>query len=319
MVKEKGKLFAFVVNPVGLTSRRRQFLRSLFSVLRKKGNRCIVAYTSKRRGGNVLAHDAVKQRADVIVACGGDGTIRDVLNGMYTSSACLGILPMGTSNDYAKHLGIRSLGDAKRSLLGEGERKVDICHVAFGNGGGAPGVVFCSTSGVGFDGSLLKLNSRYGFRVMKKLLGKYSYSLAGLIYAFMYRGDDTTIRFDDVQVRVPLYMINVNFVKSMSGLCVTPHADVANGALDVFLVEQTHLANRLLAFFSYFVSSKKPGIEAISYISRKGKGDNKFKISDVKSVHIESKRPMAIQLNGDYIGTTPATFKILPKQVRVIT
>jgi diacylglycerol kinase family enzyme len=84
---------------------------------------------------------ALEDRCDVLVACGGDGTVNGVASAVLGSGAALGILPMGTLNHFAKDLGIASLATAEQTLLEGGVRHVDVASVN--------GRVFVNNSGIG--------------------------------------------------------------------------------------------------------------------------------------------------------------------------
>jgi diacylglycerol kinase family enzyme len=87
------------------------------------------------------AAHALEDRCDVLVACGGDGTVNGVASVVLGSPAALGILPMGTLNHFAKDLGIGGLAAAERTLLAGGVRHVDVASVN--------GRIFVNNSGIG--------------------------------------------------------------------------------------------------------------------------------------------------------------------------
>ena len=114
-------------------------------------------------------------------------------------------------------------------------------------------------------------------------------------------------------------MLNANFVKSMSAIKVTPNADVGNGVFDIIVLEDTSIFKKMIGFGWYSITSEKLNFNEVDYISRGNLGDNKYNLKDVKSFSIISKRPVEIQLNGDFVGYTPAKFKIIPKAIELIT
>lgn len=87
------------------------------------------------------AAQALQDGCDVLVACGGDGTVNGVASAILGSEAALGILPMGTLNHFAKDLGIASLATAEQTLFEGGVRLVDV--------GSVNGRVFVNNSGIG--------------------------------------------------------------------------------------------------------------------------------------------------------------------------
>ena len=72
----------------------------------KNNVRCTIEYTQRRGHAISLATEAAKGGADYVVAVGGDGTINEVARGLLNSQTPMGILPRGSGNGLARHLGI---------------------------------------------------------------------------------------------------------------------------------------------------------------------------------------------------------------------
>src|SRR5678816_2707209 len=81
-------------------------LRHLVEWMRAKGHVVRLRVTWEPGDGEMLAREAIDAGADTIVACGGDGTINEVLNGISGTKLSLDINPAGTANDFARKVGI---------------------------------------------------------------------------------------------------------------------------------------------------------------------------------------------------------------------
>src|SRR5512144_405943 len=81
-------------------------LRHLVDWVRAKGHLVRVRITWEPDDGAMFAREAIDAGADTIVACGGDGTVNEVVNGMEGTRVGLGIIPAGTANDFARQVGI---------------------------------------------------------------------------------------------------------------------------------------------------------------------------------------------------------------------
>jgi diacylglycerol kinase (ATP) len=105
---------------------------------------------------------AAEGGADAIFACGGDGTIHDVLQGVVGTDAAIGIIPMGTANALAHDLGIpRSPAAAARALLSAEPRRFAVGRVSYQDFSGQPASrYFTVTAGVGLDAHLFHELSR---------------------------------------------------------------------------------------------------------------------------------------------------------------
>ena len=174
-------------------------------------------------------------------------------------------------------------------------------------------MLFCSTSGIGFDARLLKLNNFKWFIGIKKIFGNIVYPLFSFFLLFCYKGSEVEIIFGSRKIKSKLFMMNANFVKSMSGIKVTPNA--GKGFFDIIIFEETPIFKKLFGFAWYSITSKKLDFKEVDYISRNGLGHNKHGLKDIKSFYIKSKKPVDIQLNGDFVGHTPAKFKIIPQTI----
>jgi diacylglycerol kinase (ATP) len=163
------KLFV-IFNPAARgekTLRVRRFLEA------KAGHSVTVAPTECAGDAKLLAARAVQEGFRVIVAAGGDGTINEVVNGIGTSGAALGVLPLGTVNVFAHELRIpRRLETAWQVIKAGGLRTIDLaCAEA-----GSATRYFVQLAGVGFDAQAVRDASWE----LKKKIGPLSYVWAGI-------------------------------------------------------------------------------------------------------------------------------------------
>jgi diacylglycerol kinase family enzyme len=100
---------------------------------------------------------------DTIIACGGDGTVHDVLQGMAQRSAALGVLPLGTANSLAADLGLdRDPARAARQLLTATPQRLAIGRIEYQRSGRRETRYFTVAAGVGADAALFyKLNAQF--------------------------------------------------------------------------------------------------------------------------------------------------------------
>ena len=306
--------YKFIINPIPLKKKHRALLEKLRQNFVHNKFNFSFEFTTKDRNGTAVAKNSGKY--DVVVACGGDGTIMEVINGIHAKSK-LGILPLGTSNDFAKQVGINLENCIDVLLIGK-STKIDLGSVEFKNNGKSKKMLFCSTSGIGFDARLLQLNKYKTFIKFKKVLSNLIYPICAFFLMFSYKSHECEIKLNNKTVNINLFMLNTNFVKSMSGMKVTPNANIDNGVFDLIIFEETNIFRKLVGFIWYCVTSKKIGFREIDYISKNNLGDNKYNLRNVKSFSIKSKNTVEVQLNGDFVGCTPAKFRILPHALDLI-
>ncbi len=318
--KNKTDSYLFVVNSSTLTAKYKAVIKKLHTALAIKNIRHRIQYTTKQHRATEITRAGVLEKYSVVVACGGDGTVREVINGMYPGKTILGVLPLGTANDFAKELGLANMDNALRALTAEKKTVKDIAigWAEFVRDGKKYSEYFCSTSGIGFDAHLLKKNSMVFFKLLKKIFKGYSYPLWGFAEIFFYRGSPVVIFCKSRKIKTRLFMMNANFVKSMGGIKATSNAHPQQKVFDIFLIEESHHLKKMSGMVWYALTSKKIPFKEVHHISKRAVTCNRFNLSDVSSFSIISKRPIPVQLHGDYLGETPATFQIIPHAIKVL-
>lgn len=154
---------AFLYNPLsgGRRERRLADVEAAAQVLRSAGVEVVATPTRSAADTGSQAQEAIAKGCDAIFACGGDGTVNDVLQGMVGSRAALGIIPLGTANALAHDLRLpASPAAAARAALHAEGRRIAVGRVEYRDFSGDRGSrYFTVTVGVGVDAHLFyKLN-----------------------------------------------------------------------------------------------------------------------------------------------------------------
>ncbi len=181
--------------------------------------------TTEDDPGPGQARLAVEQKADLLIACGGDGTVRACLEPLIASSTSLGIVPLGTGNLLASNLGIESGLDSAAGL-GAGEpRRIDL--------GKVNGEVFAVMAGSGFDALMI----RDADDAVKSRFGSIAYVFSGLKH-LRESAVATKVVVDGAPVfdgKSTMVLVG-NFGTITGGLEVFPAASPHDGSLDVAIV-----------------------------------------------------------------------------------
>ena len=141
--------------------RRKAHVDAVLAVLHKAGIEAAAEPTRGQADAAEQARQAIADGCDTIIACGGDGTAHDVLQGMVGSDAALGIIPLGTANALAHDLRLPlSPVGAARALLTATPRRIALGHVEYTDLEGKRGSRFFTVAaGIGADAHLFyKLN-----------------------------------------------------------------------------------------------------------------------------------------------------------------
>ena len=282
-----------IINPVAGKGQP-VVLDGVLSYLASQGWEVDSRYTGCRGEGTALARQAIEDQCDVVIACGGDGTLNDVINGIVGSDAILGVIPLGTVNIWAREAGIPRKPLAAAEALVKGEvRRVDL--------GLAGDHCFLLMAGVGFDAEVARqLNPKD-----KQSLGVAAYLIKGVTTALSFTGTRVSVILDGRKLRRKMLLMIVGNTRNYGGIVeITTEAQIDDGFLDVCIFEGQGFFRKLTHLIRVF--------------GRHHRDDPEVEYFRVKSVSIRSSTPLPVQVDGDTIGTTPMTFRILPKALRVI-
>jgi len=165
--------------------------------LRRAGWNVSVQDTRGPGDGAVLAADAAAAGASVVVACGGDGTLNEVLSGLAESDTALAVLPSGTANVWAHEIGIGRDAGAALGLVEAGRRvRVDTGMMQLGHEPPRRFLLMCS---VGLDAAVVR--GMEGRSWLKRHLGRAAFAWPAARALFGTRAVPTTIAVEGVERR----------------------------------------------------------------------------------------------------------------------
>jgi len=202
--------------------------------------------TISKYGGHLaqLAAEAAEDGVDVVVAVGGDGTVNEVAGALLGSDSALGIIPNGSGNGLARHLGISMNVQAALDVIMSG----NIVRIDHGRVGGKP--FFC-TMGVGFDAKVGMDYSQSGHRGLITYAGKALHGIAGYkpkMYALDIDGETKSMHAALVTV--------ANANQWGNGFHIAPGASVMDGRLDITVLktfESIHLLDMPVQTLGYSI------------------------------------------------------------------
>lgn len=204
-------------------------LGAAVQLLRAEGQDVRVCVTGSPARARVLAREASEAGSDLVVAAGGDGTVNQVVNGLFASArtAPLGVLPLGSANNFAAGLGIpEDAEQAARVLLDGFEREIDVARV---NG--------CCFVNVSTGGSATEA-ARPVDGESKGVFGPIAYLMHGAMALVHLESLQARFVLDGSVVHAgELYFFAVgNLRQTGAGLPLASNADVRDRKLDVLIV-----------------------------------------------------------------------------------
>lgn len=214
----------------------------------------------------------------IIVACGGDGTVHRAGNLTIHLNALLGIVPVGSGNDFAHMLGIpKSIPDALNLINRQKNRRLDAIKLE--------GDIQCfclNTAGIGLDGM-----ANHYTNIYKKKVGKAGYLAGALKAIFKSRAFSCSLSIDGASRSINCLMVTAcNGRREGGSFWVAPEADPDDGLFDLLVVNPMTTTARLLALPAFMLS----GSERLIDIER----------TRCKKLEVSFNRPLFIHVDGEY-------------------
>ncbi|CDD34040.1 diacylglycerol kinase family lipid kinase [Phocaeicola barnesiae] len=215
----------FIVNPISGTHNKHIILQLVDELIDKERYSYIVRGTEYAGHASLLAEEAVRQHADIVVAIGGDGTINEVGRSLVHTNTSMGIIPCGSGNGLARHLHIPLDPKKAIDILNKGfVKKID-----YGIIDSHP--FFC-TCGVGFDAFVSLKFADSGKR------GLATYLENTLRESLTYKPETYTIENSSGTVSYKAFLIAcANASQYGNNAYIAPQASLTDGMMDVTILE----------------------------------------------------------------------------------
>ncbi|MBF0754689.1 diacylglycerol kinase [Jeotgalicoccus nanhaiensis] len=289
------KTARIIYNP---TAGKESFQDKLPAVLKRFEEAGYITSTHATTGPNdatYAARFACEQGFDLIVASGGDGTINEVINGLaeYDKRPELGIIPMGTVNDFTRALKISNDIDEAVSIILNGRTgKVDL--------GSMNGKYFMNIAG---GGKITEVSYEAPSK-LKAVIGSLAYYVKGIELIPQMRSINLRIEYDDELFEGEVMIFLLGLTNSIGGFeRLVPNAKLNDGYFTLLILEHVNLAEfgHILSLATRGEHLKHPKVHY-------------YKARDVK---ITSFDEVQLNLDGEFGGVLPAHFKNLKEFLKI--
>lgn len=229
------KRLTLIINPISGTLSKKGVARWVPEHLRRMGFDVDVEFTRGPGDATRIAREAADAGAFGVLACGGDGTVNEVATGLIGTDTALGILPAGSGNGLARHIGIPI--DIRRSLRIIGESLIEACD--YGTVNGRP--FFC-TFGVGFDAAV---SHRFS---LKHRRGLMTYISSAIDEFIQYHPQAYRIIVDGTVMTERAFLVVIcNASQYGNNAFIAPAASIRDGMLDVTIVHEGNFVTHALS------------------------------------------------------------------------
>lgn len=284
-----------IYNPTAGREIFRKHLAEVLEKMEKAGYETSVHATTGEGDATEAAKLAVERNFDLIVASGGDGTLNEVVAGVspFEKKPKIGLIPTGTTNDFARALRIpRDIDDALDIILKGDTIPVDV--------GLMNNRYFINIAG---GGRMTELTYEVPSR-LKTVLGQLAYYLKGIEMLPSIHSSNVRIEYDDHVFEGEVMLFLVGLTNSVGGLeKLAPNSSINDGKFTLLVLKKCNMAEF---------------IRVVSLALRGEHLDDPLVISSqAEKVTITSSEEVLLNLDGEYGGTLPATFENLYRHIEM--
>jgi YegS/Rv2252/BmrU family lipid kinase len=298
-----------IVNPNAGNNKGRKDWDLVSSILKKHDLSCSEVFTERKGHAIELSKEGISRGYRRILCVGGDGTLNEIVNGVFSQENCpskeitLGLIPVGTGNDWGRMFGIPLDYEGAIKIIKEGKMMLhDIGTISFFKGSEKEKRYFINIAGLGFESVVVK---RTNNQKDKGKSGKAIYFYNLLMSLISYKNTKAEIVIDGKKIEADVFSINVgNGRYCGGGMRQTPFAVPDDGILDVTIIKGMGKIEIILNL----------------KILYNGKILNHPKVEGhkCKNVIVRSDSVLYAEADGESLGHTPVEFNIIPASINIV-
>ena len=299
-----------IVNPVAGAGHGLTDFPQIAKLLRDNNIQHEAVFTEHKFHGTELAVEAVDRGYRRLIVVGGDGTLNEVVNGLFIQKQCrpsevtLAVIAVGTGNDWVRSFGMASrYSEAIRAIKEENTFLQDVGAVTYTESKFTQTRYIANVAGLGFDSYTLSIFNHWKAKGYK---GSWLY-LAAIVKAYCkYKASGVKVEVDGEQVyNNLLFSLAVGICQyNGGGVHQLPKAVADDGLLDLTLIKPLHWWNIVFRIRRLF----NGGIYSIGHILHK----------QGRHISITSLPPVALECDGELMGETPVDIEVVPRAIKVV-
>ena len=293
-----------VFNPVAGQHDVHAEVNHVVSYMQGRGWQVRSAETGAPGEATQFTREAVRAGCQLVLAVGGDGTVNEVVNGLAGSPVVLGVLPVGTSNVWAKEIGTPVSTPLHHASLLQALHALEEGSVYCVDTGLANERRFLLWSGIGFDAKVVAdVEPQYE---AKRRWGALVFVVAVVALTANFVGTRARIMLDGRYYRQRVLLILVSNTQKYGGglMRPAPKACIDDGYLDVLVCE----GRGPLATLRH----------VLGLLTDQHMRNPRVSYHRVRHLTIQTARPMPVHLDGAPAGETPLQIRVLPKSLNVL-
>ncbi len=279
-------------------------------LLREASIHCEPVFTEHKYHATELTVTAVREGYRQIIVVGGDGTLHEVVNGLFIqqevppTAVLLAVIAVGTGNDWARSFGVATrYEDAVDAIRGGYSFLQDVGVVSYEEAHYRQSRYMANVAGAGFDAYVVQRLAHLKTTGRKS---RWRYTRCLVNNFFRYKSTGVKIWVDDRLVYNDLlFSVAIGICKyNGGGMQQLPDAVADDGMLDLSLIRPIHFWHVLFRFHYLF----NGGIYRIRHVLRE-RG---------RKIRIESSPETGVEIDGEPLGHTPLEFSVLTRAIRIV-
>ena len=298
-----------IVNPNAGNGKGKKDWERISELLSRENIKHVSKFTEKRGQAIEFTREAVEKGYRQIISIGGDGTLNEVVNGIFTQSAVppaemlVGMIPVGTGNDWGRMFGIPTVYEGAVNVIKEKKTMLhDIGMVSFYTGIEQHTRYFINIAGLGFE-SLVVIKTNRQKDKGRSNQALYFYNLLSSLISYKITNADIII--DGKKTMSRIFSINVgNGRYCGGGMRQTPEALPDDGLLDITVIKgigRIEIIKNLKILYDGTILSH-PKIDGYR----------------CRNLKVDAETLLYIEADGESLGHTPAEFSIIPSGINVV-
>lgn len=290
----KKEHITFIVNPISGSHHKDDIPQMIAEGIDPNRFEVDIRFTEYSGHAAQIAHESVENKANIVVAVGGDGTVNEVARSLTHSDTALGIIPSGSGNGLARHLCIPMNIRKAISIINQ-------CQIETFDYGVVNDIPFFCTCGMGFDAFISLKFAEAGKR------GPITYVENVLMEGLKYKPETYEVEDQTGTHRYKAFLIAcANASQYGNNAYIAPKASMKDGMMDVIIMEP-------------FTAMEAPQISFDLFNKTLG-NNSKIKAFQAKSIRIHRSAPGAIHYDGDPILTNQdVEVHIEPLGIKIVT
>ena len=294
----------YIINPASHGGKGTKTWEKFLFLYKKNIDSKDVIFTKKSGHAKEIAVSA--QDYETIVAVGGDGTVWEILSGIMEQPEPrprLGIIPVGTGNDIARHAGILSVEDSVAALRKQQTKSYDLIKIQCERNGNTVQTYAFLFANIGFN-----INAMVKPWMKRLLTPKGAYYLGTILASIIHQSKHTTIEWESGKHSDRVWSVIIANSEYAGGnsMRIAPGAELNDGLLNLSIIPSKSKLTMLVTMLPKVAKGTHINEQGVLYFT-------------AKDIRIESEPPSVIEIDGDIFGMTPATFVVCPGALEILS